>query len=132
MDLIDRQTVVDAIEHHEKAVLGEHNYTEGIAYGYATAHKHLVDIVKQLPSAEPRIIRCKDCKHRPAFRDDEDGNRYVEGPRYQETLKNGLTVTLEDTGCPCVNGLDSYFSYIPKDDWFCANGERRQESGKAD
>lgn len=74
-----------------------------------------------------KLVRCKDCKHRPAFRDDEDGNRYVEGPRYQETLKNGLTVTLEDTGCPCVNGLDSYFSYIPKDDWFCANGERRAE-----
>lgn len=83
-------------------------------------------------NAEPtvhavEVVRCKDCKHRPAFRDDEDGNRYVEGPRYQETLKNGLTVTLEDTGCPCVNGLDSYFSYIPKDDWFCKNGERRDE-----
>lgn len=72
------------------------------------------------------VVRCKDCKHRPAFRDD---GRYVEGPRYQETLKNGLTVTLEDTRCPCVNGLDSYFSYVPKDDWFCANGERRVTDG---
>lgn len=71
------------------------------------------------------VVRCKDCKHRPAFRYDD---RYVEGPRYQETLKNGLTVTLEDTRCPCVNGLDSYFSYVPKDDWFCANGERSEDN----
>lgn len=77
------------------------------------------------------VVRCKDCKHRPTFRDDEDGNWYVEGPKYQETLKNGLTVTLEDTRCPCVNGLDSYFSYIPEDDWFCKNGERRQENERS-
>lgn len=62
-DLISRQAAIDAIEHHKKAVLGEHNYDEGIAYGYATAHRHLVDIVKQLPSVQPEIIRCKDCKH---------------------------------------------------------------------
>lgn len=75
------------------------------------------------------IVRCKDCKHRPAFRYDDDGHRYVEGPRYPETLENGLTITLEDGTCPCVNLWDSYFSHVPKDDWFCANGERRVTDG---
>lgn len=81
------------------------------------------------PGIKGKLIRCKDCKHRPGFRYYDDGNRYVEGPRYQETLKNGLTVTFEDETCPCVNGWDSYFSYVPKDDWFCANGERRENEG---
>lgn len=110
MEPIDRQAAIDAIRADP---MGGLNYAR---------------ILKGLPTADVvEVVRCKDCKHRPAFRNDEDGDRYVEGPRYQETLKNGLTVTLEDTGCPCVNGLDSYFSYIPKDDWFCANGERRAE-----
>lgn len=73
-----------------------------------------------------KVVRCKDCKHRPGLKYYANGDGYVEGPRCQETLKNGLTITLEDTTCPCVNGLDSYFSYVPKDDWFCADGERRE------
>lgn len=67
MELIDRQAVIDAIEHNKKAVLGEYNYDGGIAYGYAAAHRHLVDIVKLIPSAEPEIIRCKDCRHNGSF-----------------------------------------------------------------
>ena len=62
-DLISRQAVVDAIEQHKTAVLGDREWHEGIAWGYATAHRHFVDVVKQLPSAQPEIIRCKDCKH---------------------------------------------------------------------
>ena len=110
MEPIDRQAAIDAL----KPCAGVGN--------------RALDKLRALPTVDAvEVVRCKDCKHRPAFRYYEDGNRYVEGPRYQETLKNGLTVTLEDTGCPCVNGLDSYFSYIPKDDWFCANGERAEE-----
>ena len=43
-DLIDRQAAIDAIR---KDVMGGLNY-EGI--------------LKRLPSAQPEIIRCKDCK----------------------------------------------------------------------
>ena len=110
MEPIDRQAAIDAL----KPCAGVGN--------------RALDKLRALPTVDAvEVVRCKDCKHRPAFRYYEDGNRYVEGPRYQETLKNGLTVTLEDTGCPCVNGWDSYFSYVPKDDWFCANGERRDD-----
>lgn len=51
-DLISRQATIDTIEQHEIAVLGNGAWDEGIAYGYAAAHRHLVDIIKQLPSAE--------------------------------------------------------------------------------
>lgn len=54
-DLISRQAVIDAIEQHKTEVLGEREWNEGIAYGYSAAHRHLVDVVKQLPSAQPEI-----------------------------------------------------------------------------
>lgn len=54
MDLIDRQAAIDAIEQHKTAVLKGREWDEGIAYGYTAAHRHLVDIVKYLPSAEKR------------------------------------------------------------------------------
>lgn len=61
MDAIDRQAAIDAIEQHKTAVLGEREWDEGIAYGYAAAHRHLVDIVKQLPSVQPeRWIPCSE------------------------------------------------------------------------
>lgn len=52
-DLISRQALIEEIEQHKTAVLGEREWEEGIAWGYAAAHRHLVDIVKQLPSAQP-------------------------------------------------------------------------------
>ena len=51
-DTISRQETIDAIEQHKMAVLEGLEIDEGIAYGYEAAHRHLVDIVKQLPSAE--------------------------------------------------------------------------------
>ena len=53
-DTISRQATIDAIEHHEKAVLEGLEVDENIAYGYAAAHIHLVEIVRKLPSAERR------------------------------------------------------------------------------
>lgn len=46
-DLISRQAAIDAIERNAY----RHTYIEQI-----------VDIINGLPSAQPEIIRCKDCK----------------------------------------------------------------------
>lgn len=51
-DTISRQMTIDAIKQHKTAVLGDREWDEGIAYGYAAAHTHLVEIVRKLPSAE--------------------------------------------------------------------------------
>ena len=52
-DLISRQATVKAIEQHKIAVLEGHKWDEGIEYGYAAAHRHLIDIIEQLPSVQP-------------------------------------------------------------------------------
>ena len=53
------------------------------------------------------IVRCKDCKHRPILDEDEE----LHFPTYK---------------CPC-QCEDYYYSWMPKDDWFCGNGERKEK-----
>ena len=65
-DLIDRQAAIDAVQRHREGVLGGYEYDEGVAFVYAAAHNHIIDVIKQLPSAQPEIIRCKDCKYHGA------------------------------------------------------------------
>jgi hypothetical protein len=50
-----------------------------------------------------RVVRCKECKHRPKY----DGpNRLV--------FPDGI--------CPCQCD-DEYYNWMPSDNWFCADGE---------
>ena len=63
---------------------------------------HAADVVE--------IVRYKDCKFRPSLIDHK-----VWFP-FPNQLK-----------CPCE--CDDYqYSWIPDDDWFCANGARREEN----
>lgn len=71
----------------------------------------LADIEAQ-PTAEPEIIRCKDCKHRP----------------YKSEDKQGFGVEFPDEICPC-QCEDGWYNWRPDDDWFCANAERRKRHG---
>lgn len=58
---------------------------------------------------QPEIVTCKDCKHRPIEKDGE-----IRPPKE------------DDWKCPCL--CDDYFySWRPKDNFFCANGERRED-----
>lgn len=52
-DLIDRQAAIDAVQRHREGVLGGYEYDEGVAFVYAAAHNHIIDVIKQLPSAQP-------------------------------------------------------------------------------
>lgn len=63
-DTISRQATVKAIEQHKTAVLEGHKWDEGIEYGYAAAHRHLVDIIEQLPAVQPEP--CEDAVSRKA------------------------------------------------------------------
>ena len=52
------------------------------------------------------VVRCKECKHRPKY----DGpNRLV----------------FPDEVCPCQCD-DLYYTWMPPDDWFCADSERKE------
>ena len=65
-DMISRQAAIDAL-------VAETIYTEEELKEYYEANSHrnewvngiyeAVEVIKQLPSAQPEIIRCKDCKH---------------------------------------------------------------------
>lgn len=59
------------------------------------------------------VVRCKDCKHRPI---DTGGHNYAEELLFPD-----------DEVCPCQCG-DPWYSWMPKDDWFCANGERSEDA----
>jgi len=63
-----------------------------------------------MPSAHPEIICCKDCKHRPYK--DEDGEVWP--------------TSWDDLICPCLRE-NSYYSWMPEDDFFCKRGERRED-----
>ena len=55
-DLIDREQAKDAID---KYLVGRNLVTDG------TFMARLINeiVIDRLPSAEPQIVRCKDCKH---------------------------------------------------------------------
>ena len=53
-DLIERQAAIDAM-----AKLQGRAYTKAELKGISKAWKQ----IKQLPPAQPEIIRCRDCKH---------------------------------------------------------------------
>lgn len=57
------------------------------------------------------LIRCKECKHRPKINGE---------------YKNGFDLEFPDYKCPCQCD-DGYYSWMPKDDWYCGNGERKKE-----
>ena len=66
------------------------------------------------PYEEPKpqeLIRCKDCKHRP--------KRIGEGTQ-------GFNLEFPDWECPCQCD-DPWYNWMPEDDWYCGNGERKEE-----
>lgn len=97
MEPIDRQAAIDAL----KPCAGVGN--------------RALDKLRALPTVDAvEVVRCKDCKHRPRVVD-------VYHASY------GDVPVLESDKCPLVNADDYFYSRMPDDDWFCANGERRTE-----
>ena len=74
---------------------------------------HVFQIIDDAPSID--IVFCKECKHRPIKEDvnEEDYGFNVIAPN-------------EDERCPCLVE-DGWYSWIPKDDFYCGYGEREGE-----
>ena len=53
---------------------------------------------------DSEIVRCKDCKHKVDTVDDYD----------------------YESKCPCYCSGDPFYSWVPDDDWFCADGKKRE------
>ena len=72
-------------------------------------------VIDQQPTVDAvEVVRCKDCIHKPTG----------------SGVNHHITFPEQDYRCPC-RCEDYWYSWMPDDDWFCANGERR-EDGKVD
>lgn len=58
------------------------------------------------------VVKCKDCIHRPEITDPDEAY--------------GFCLTFPDRVCPCQNEDDPWYSWRPVDDWYCPNGERKE------
>ena len=103
-DTIIRQMAIDAI--YKCTDIYVNNLPPMI--DKAEAYKALSD----LPSAQPEIIRCKDCKHQvKEWRDDK-------------RLKDkGYWVY----GCKVISDICGYWAWFGQDDEFCSEAERRTD-----
>lgn len=64
--------------------------------------------LNHMPTVE--VVRCKDCKHKPTG----------------SGVNHDINFPEQDYRCPC-RCEDYWYSWMPDDDWFCANGERRED-----
>lgn len=81
-----------------------------MADDWKTAHE-IANHVKYAPTIDAvPVVRCKDCIHRPIGDPCEHD--------VQPSKEN-------DYRCPCLCEDDNWYSWIPADDWFCGNGERK-------
>ena len=88
-------------------------FSEAGTYDYSCAEQLKKALKRELLKAIRRellkeeVVRCKDCIHLPHY-DDEGKLQFP-----------------WDSPCPCTCP-DSYYAWRPADDWFCANGERKE------
>lgn len=60
-ELIRKQDAIKALADYEE--LANRNKEDSYDEGYRDGMYDAVSIIEELPSAEPEIIRCKDCVH---------------------------------------------------------------------
>ena len=100
-DLISRTKVIKWIK------------TECNPYGKPTLEYEtscrIIEYLERMPSAES-VVQCKDCKHKPTG----------------SGVNHDIIFPSQDYECPC-RCEDFWYSWMPTDDWFCANGEKKEE-----
>jgi len=98
-DLISRQAAIDIADDLR-------DYINVVGY-WAWMER-----LKGLPTAQPEIVRCKDCKHQiKEWRDDK---------RFKD---KGYWVY----GCKVMSDLCGYWAWFGQDNEFCSDAERRAE-----
>ena len=107
-DLIRREDAIDAIQKRADEIDSVYSaFWEGL--------KIAQDIVEKVPSAEPEIIRCKDCKH------------WKQQIDYQGKLLSFGFCESEDMWCS-LYGETTEVAHIDTDDnHYCGFAERRTD-----
>ena len=100
-DVISRQSAIDAIlavtGNSSVRELYEHVQEHGLSDMWSGGVNAAIDIIIAVPSAQPEIIHCGECKHRDP----------------------------EDHKCDC--GHDIIWQLPRDDKWYCADAERRTD-----
>lgn len=69
------------------------------------------------------IVRCKDCKYKPIEKEyqypEKDSLGFVTGFWKCKRIESPI----DFSPCPCVQGDDKFYHWIPDDDWYCKEGE---------
>lgn len=116
-DLISRQDAIDIIDGYMNR-LANHIGTPTDNERYAYARGTLLGVetgINALPFIDAvQVIRCKDCKHRPKRLEDGEGEGF------------NLEFPDDNFKCPCQCD-DGWYNWMPADNWFCGNGERKEE-----
>ena len=71
MKLIDADALRDRLQN-----LGYNDWNQGATTTWAEAFKECADMVEEMPTIEPEIVRCKDCEY---GKQDEYGRWYCRG-----------------------------------------------------
>lgn len=108
MELIDRAELAQQIHYMKVAV---NTINTDYNTGYHSACSGIEGLIASLPTitTEP-YVRCKDCKHKPTG----------------SGVNHDVIFPDRDYKCPC-RCEDFWYSWVPDDNWFCANGEREVE-----
>lgn len=72
------------------------------------------------PKVVCELVRCKDCKYRPHW--DESTN-----PKERSGFDLEFPDYKEGNRCPCRCVDDPWYSFMPEDDFFCADGDRKEQ-----
>lgn len=98
-DLISRQAAIDRInkqrEHLQPDIYPQDKIGDA-------AYRICAEFIERLPSAQPEIIHCRDCKHWQS----------------EEYIGNNNVHTLNIASLPCKNWLTG-------GDWYCGSAERK-------
>ena len=103
---MSRYTNVDALKQQVESPYTEYPIMIQI-------RKALKDFIDEAPSID--IVFCKECKHRPV-KEDADGADF------------GFNIIAPEGSnrCPCLVD-DGWYSWMPKDNFFCGYGESENE-----
>lgn len=116
--LIDAEALIEDLEYDielDQRALdnGDIDHSEREIWQFDKECKqNAVYLLRKAPTVDAvPVIRCKDCKHRPKRTGDEG---------------NGFDYEFPDYKCPCYCD-DPWYNWMPKDNWFCGNGERKED-----
>ena len=92
-DLISRQAAIDMFQN-----LAYDDWNQGVSTSWADAYSECANMIRELPSAQPEIIRCEDC-------------------RWGREVCGNIECFVDSNIPPEYHGYE----------WFCPNGERRTD-----